>query len=165
MSMPQERQPRRLSVAAWCAMAREGAAPPVTICLAGDSMHPLIRKGRDPVTIIPLKRALKKGEMVLFTLGDGLYVVHRVWKLRGDAVRTLGDHAMNPEPWFPQQQVLGLVTCFRRGGRSYRLDTPLTRGCGRCWMLLYPLRRLGWYARWAAGRCMRMLKRTGKTGT
>lgn len=63
-------------------MARACAAPPVTICLEGVSMRPLIRKGRDPVTIVPMQLLSGVGDVVLFTLGDGRCVVHCVWKLR-----------------------------------------------------------------------------------
>ena len=102
-------QIRTIPMEQWCALARENVAPPVTICLEGESMRPLIRKGRDPVTIVPVRGELKKGDVVLFTLGDGRYVVHRVWRLREGLVRTLGDNCVNPEPWFPRTQVLGQV--------------------------------------------------------
>lgn len=148
-------QIRSIPMAQWCAL--EGAAPPVTICLEGDSMRPLIRRGRDPVTIVPLQRPLKKGDVVLFTLGDGRFVVHRVWRLRDGLVRTLGDHCQNPEPWFPQGQVLGQVIRFQRGGRAHRLDTPLARALGRGWMAALPLRRGLWRLRALAGRCYRRL--------
>ena len=132
-------QIRSIPMAQWRAL--EGAAPPVTICLEGDSMRPLIRRGRDPVTIVPLQRPLKKGDVVLFTLGDGRFVVHRVWRLRDGLVRTLGDHCQNPEPWFPQGQVLGQAVRFQRGGRTHRLDTPLARALGRGYA--YRLSRFG----------------------
>ena len=148
---------RSIPMAAWCAMARENAAPPVTICLEGDSMRPLIRRGKDPVTVIPLQRPLKKGDVVLFQLGEK-YIVHRVWKLRGGLVRTLGDNCWNPEPWFPEQQVLGQVVKYSRNGRIHRLDTPGARAWGRCWMTLHPVRLLYMRARSLAGRCYRRLR-------
>lgn len=90
-------QIRTIPMEQWCALARENVAPPVTICLEGESMRPLIRKGRDPVTIVPVRGELKKGDVVLFTLGDGRYVVHRVWRLREGLARTLGDNCVNPD--------------------------------------------------------------------
>ena len=150
-------QTRSIPMAQWCALAREGIAPPVTICLEGDSMRPLIRRGIDPVTIVPLQRPLRKGDVVLFTLGDGRYVVHRVWKLTEDAVRTLGDNCRNPEPWFPYRQVLGLVVSFRRGERVFRLDTPAARAWGRAWMAAFPLRNCYIMLKGIARRCYRMV--------
>lgn len=153
--MDQATQTRSIPMETWCALAREGAAPPVTICLEGESMRPLIRKGRDPVTIVPLSRELQRGDVVLFTLGDGRYVVHRVWKLKDGFIRTFGDNCWNPEPWFPREQVLGLVVRFVRSGRTHRLDTPQARAWGRLWMGLYPVRRCYMRLRAFAGCCYR----------
>lgn len=135
-------QTRSISIEAWRELCREGAAPPVTICLDGDSMRPLIRRGCDPVTIVPLRRPLRRGDVVLFTLGDGRYIVHRVRGLKEGRVQTLGDNCWNPDAWFPEEQVLGQAVRFVRSGRPHRLDTPLARAWGRCWMALHPVRRL-----------------------
>lgn len=148
---------RLITMEAWLAAAKNGAAPPVTICLEGESMRPLIRRGRDPVTIVPLQRPLRRGDVVLFTLGDGRYVVHRLWKIQGDRVQTLGDHCANPEPWFPREQVLGQVIRFSREGRAFRLDTPAARLFGRAWMAALPMRRCLMRLRARAGRCYRKL--------
>lgn len=156
-------QIRTIPMEQWCALARENVAPPVTICLEGESMRPLIRKGRDPVTIVPVRGEMKKGDVVLFTLGDGRYVVHRVWRLREGLVRTLGDNCVNPEPWFPRAQVLGQVVRFSRNGHAFRLDTPAARAFGRVWMVLFPMRRGYKRARALAGRMYRrVFPRKGK---
>lgn len=154
--MTQETQTRSIPMEQWCALAREGAAPPVTICLEGDSMRPLIRRGRDPVTIVPLQRALKKGDVVLFKLGER-YIVHRVWRMKEHLVQTFGDNCWNPEPWFPQGQVLGQVVRFVRNGRTVRLDTRLARCWGRLWLAAYPIRRVYMKLRALAGRCYRKI--------
>ena len=154
--MTQETQTRSIPMDVWCDLAREGSAPAVTIPLEGDSMRPLIRRGRDPVTIVPLQRPLQKGDVVLFRLGER-YIVHRVWQLQDDMVRTYGDNCWNPEPWFPKQQVLGLVVRYVRDGRAHPLDTPAARAWGRCWMALAPIRRCYKRARSLAGRCYRKI--------
>lgn len=152
--MTQETKTRSIPMEQWCALAREGAAPPVTICLEGDSMRPLIRRGKDPVTIVPLRRELMKGDVVLFRLGER-YVVHRVWQLKDGLVRTFGDNCWNPEPWFPEEQVLGQVVRYVRGGRTHRLDTPAARAWGRLWMAIHPIRLCYKRLRSLAGRCYR----------
>ena len=152
--MTQETKTRSIPMEQWCALAREGAAPPVTICLEGDSMRPLIRRGKDPVTIVPLRRELMKGDVVLFRLGER-YVVHRVWQLKDGLVRTFGDNCWNPEPWFPEEQVLGQVVRYVRGGRTHRLDTPAARAWGRMWMAIHPIRLCYKRLRSLAGRCYR----------
>lgn len=152
--MTQETKTRSIPMEQWCALAREGAAPPVTICLEGDSMRPLIRRGKDPVTIVPLSRGIMKGDVVLFRLGER-YVVHRVWQLKEGLVRTFGDNCWNPEPWFPEEQVLGQVVRYVRNGRTHRLDTPAARAWGRLWMAIHPIRLCYKRLRSLAGRCYR----------
>ena len=152
--MTQGSQTRSISMEQWCALAREGSAPPVTICLEGDSMRPLIRRGIDPVTIVPLDQPLQKGDVVLFRLGER-YIVHRVWQLEDGRVRTFGDNCWNPEPWFPASQVLGQVIRYQRGGRYHRLDTPQARAWGRFWMAIHPIRMVYKRLRSLAGRCYR----------
>lgn len=121
-------QIRTIPMEQWCALARENVAPPVTICLEGESMRPLIRKGRDPVTIVPVRGELKKGDVVLFTLGDGRYVVHRVWRLREGLARTLGDNCVNPGAMVPEG------TGARAGGsvqpERTRVQAGYARGAG-----------------------------------
>ena len=154
--MTQEALTRAIPMETWCELAKEGSAPPVTICLEGDSMRPLIRRGKDPVTIIPLARPLEKGDVVLFHLGER-YIVHRVWKLEDGRVRTFGDNCWNPDPWIPENQVLGLVVKYARDGRGHRLDTPQARAWGRAWMAIHPIRLCYKRLRALAGRCYRKI--------
>lgn len=134
-------QIRTIGIAEWCTLAKEGAAPPVTVCLDGNSMMPLIRRGMDPVTIVPLQHSLKIGDVVLLTTGAERYIVHRVWKICGKNVRTLGDYCVNSDPWIPQEQVLGQVIHYSRNNVKHRLDTTAARLWGRMWMAVFPFRK------------------------
>ena len=156
--MAQETMTRSIPMEAWCKLAREGAAPPVTICLEGDSMRPLIRRGRDPVTIIPINRPLQKGDVVLFRLGER-YIVHRVWQMKDGMVRTFGDNCWNPEPWFPENQVLGQVVTYSRNGKTHRLDTPAARAWGRLWLTIHPVRRVCLRLKNLAAKVVRRLRK------
>lgn len=131
---------RTLTMEQWCALARDGSVPAMTVPLEGDSMRPLIRKGRDPVTIVPVRRDLMVGDVVLFVDDGGRYVVHRVWRLGQSIVQTLGDNSRYPEPWFSRERVLGMAVSFRRNGRTHRLDTRRARAWGRVWMATHPVR-------------------------
>ena len=161
--MTEEKIVRSISIEAWCEQAREGNALPVTVPLDGESMRPLIRRGRDPVTIVPLQRPLIKGDVVLFNKGNGIYAVHRVWKILPGAVQMLGDNCWNPDQWVPEQNVLGHVVCYTRNGRKYRLDTPKARAWGRAWMALYPVRKCYFLLRAFASRCYRAVFPKKKT--
>ena len=144
-----------IGIEEWCKLSKEGIAPPVTIPLEGSSMQPLIRRGIDPVTIVPLQRPLKKGDVILFTTNPGRFVVHRVWKLKDGFVCPLGDNCWNPDGWIPEENVLGQAICYIRNGRRYRLDTPPARIWGRVWMGLLPVRIVYYRARALAGKCCR----------
>ena len=133
---------RTISVEMWHELTREGADMPVRIQLQGHSMRPLIRCRRDYVTIRPIRRELKRGDIVLFRRPDGIYVTHRLWKLRGDMVQTLGDNCLDPDNPVRRDAVLGLVTHVTRGTRTFCVDTPVWRFLGRCWSFLQPLHRL-----------------------
>lgn len=150
---------RSVSIQQWAEWVRSGAAPTVTIRLDGDSMRPLIRRNRDAVTIQPLTRPLKRGDVVLFRSSTGQYVIHRVWKLRGQFVQTLGDNCWNPDPWMDAGQVLGIVVSVKRNARAWNLNTRLSRTLGRIWMALRPLRNLWRTGKNRARRILRLRRR------
>lgn len=134
-------QIRSLSVADWHALAQEGSDLPVSIVLNGDSMRPLIRRNRDTVTILPIRRPVRRGDIILFADGNGRYVVHRVCKCRNDWIQTIGDHCTAPDIPIPPDNVWGLVIRVQRGNRTISLDHPLARSLGRFWIALLPLRK------------------------
>ena len=135
------KQTRTISIAEWCKLAENGSAPPVAIGLDGSSMMPLIRRGKDPVTIVPLQRPLKIGDVVLLTTGEDRYIVHRVWKIKGENIRTLGDNCVYPDPWITKDKVLGQAILYSRNNKKHRLDTPAAHLWGRAWMAVFPIRK------------------------
>ena len=148
---------RQMSIAQWRALADDGVMIPMRIPLEGDSMRPLIRRGRDPVTIVPLSRPLRRGDVVLFECPPGRYVVHRVYHLRDGYVQTLGDNCWNPDPWIPGKQVLGQALQAERNGHRIPLDSPAARAFGRLWMALLPLRRVYFKLRHWCGAALRKM--------
>lgn len=144
-----------LPIETWHALSLEGNVLPVKITLDGDSMRPLIRRGRDTVTILPVHRALKKGDIVLFKGGETRYVVHRIYKIQGESVQTFGDNCYKPDAWIPVQNVWGIVTRMERNGKTCSLDNQASRVFGRLWMLLHPVRMFYKRTRSLAGRCFR----------
>ena len=156
---------RHMSIAQWHALARDGPVPPMRIFLEGNSMRPLIRRGRDQVTIVPLTRPLKRGDVVLFEFPPGRYVVHRVYRLQDGFVQTLGDNCRNPDPWIPEQQVLGQVVQAERGRIPIPLDSKAARAFGRLWMALLPERRAYFTLRHWCGTALRRMGLRGGEGT
>lgn len=132
---------RTLSVKEWRTLTLQGNWLPVRITLQGDSMRPLIRRGKDFVTILPLMRPVKKGDIVLFADAAGRYVVHRVKKSTAATVITQGDHCTKADAPLRPDQIWGLVTRVERGKRTFSVDTPVARLLGRLWICAVPLRR------------------------
>ena len=137
-----------ISIEEWLALSREGTKIPVEITLAGTSMEPLIRKGRDTVRIEPLEEELCPGDIVLFKRADGAYVVHRVFGFDGKYVITLGDNCEKKDAPIPPERVLGKVTMIKRGGREIDPDSGLWRSAGIFGMKLLPLRKRALHMKW-----------------
>ncbi len=131
-----------ISVETWLALCKSGASPSVTIKLNGTSMSPLVRKNRDEVVIIPINRKLKIGDVVLFERSDGAYVVHRLYKISGNTVQTLGDGRCEPDMPIGIDSVYGLVNEVKRDRRTLKINSCFGRFAGRIWMFLLPLHRL-----------------------
>lgn len=89
----------------------------------GVSMMPLIREGKDILTIEPCKEPPKKLDVVLFVRpavqGRGHYVVHRILKIRRDGSYFIaGDHDASGEI-VRREQILGVLTKLIRDGKPY----------------------------------------------
>lgn len=104
-------------------------------------MHPLIKKNKDKITIIPINRKIKIGDIVLFTNGKK-YVVHRVYKTKDGYFQTFGDNCLFPDEVEPIENCLGLVVRVEKDGRTICLDSIISRAFGVFWIYLLPLRKL-----------------------
>lgn len=133
---------RSVSVEEWCALAETGDVMPIRIQLDGISMQPLVRKNRDYVTVIPVRRELKRSDIVLFTDKINRYCVHRVNKIDGDMIRTLGDNCFSYDGWTKKSNIFGLVVSLERNGKKYNLDSPVFRFYGKARMAILPLRKI-----------------------
>ena len=112
---------RELSIPAWHELAQAGTCLPMRIPINGDSMFPLVRRNRDPVTIVPLEGPLTIGDVVLFADPyTPRYVLHRVWKLEGERALTWGDNCDKPDGWIPLEAIWGRAVLIERGGREIR---------------------------------------------
>ena len=120
----------------------------------GTSMLPMLRQGKDSVTLSPLPARLKKYDLPLYQRRDGSYVLHRVIEA-GESYTCMGDNQFKPEPGLSHEQMRALVTSFSRGDREYSVSHPAYRLYCRLWHRSRPLRRI-W--RGAKNRILRLLK-------
>lgn len=137
---------KSLAIPEWHQMAMEGNAPPVRIPLNGNSMFPLIRWGKDFVTIVPLDRELVPGDIVLIAEPNtGRYVMHRIWEIRQNRVLTWGDNCVFPDRWVSPDVIWGRAILIERGHQEIKPD---------------PIKGMRWAKFWhKAGKVYRLIKR------
>ena len=125
---------QQLSIPEWHEMAGNGIYMPVRILIHGDSMFPLIRMERDYVTIVPAIGNISAGDIVLFSdPGKERYVLHRVWKIRNEAVLTWGDNCRAADGWLPMDAIWGKVTLIERGMKEIHPDPVKGIRLARMW--------------------------------
>ncbi len=146
-----------ISIEEWCELAKEGVSVPVEIKLSGASMQPLIRMNRDTVTILPLEKMqkdgsgsassdpsespLQVGDIVMFRLPGGIAVVHRIFRIEGERIITLGDNLPDPDSPLHPSQILGKVVRIQRGRKTLLMDSKKMQRYGKICMDLLPVRK------------------------
>lgn len=105
----------------------------------GYSMRPLFKTHRDAVMIVPAERALRKYDIVLYTYGDGKYILHRIIGFDGDICLIRGDNTFVLER-VPKDKILGVVASFNQKGRRYDLTEPSYKAYSVIWTAIYPIR-------------------------
>ena len=106
----------------------------------GVSMRPMLRQGLDAVELSPLPPKLKKYDLPVYRYPSGKIVMHRVVAVKEDHYVCLGDNTYRYEHIRPEQMI-GLVTAFRRGKKRIEVDALPYRIYSRFWVAIYPLRK------------------------
>ena len=119
----------------------------------GTSMLPMLREGKDTVTLSPVPEKLRKFDLPLYQRDNGKYVLHRIIRAE-DTYTMMGDNQFIPEPGIRHDQIIGVVTAFSRGQREYPVTYPAYRLYCGVWHASRPLRHL---ARRVINKLRRML--------
>ena len=130
---------------------RLAAGQQVRFSPMGISMLPMLQPGRDSVVLSPAPERLRKYDLPLYRRDNGTYVLHRVTEA-GDTYTCIGDNQFVPEPGVRRDQVIAIVTGFRRNGRDHAVTEPGYRLYCRFWHYSRPLRHF-----WRRG--LRWIKR------
>lgn len=119
--------------------------PPFTLTVKGNSMYPLIRNGRDQVTVKPVAGvSLKRGDIILFRANAGglSYVLHRVYQTKGDFIQTVGDGNLYADSWIARDRVCGVVVGIDKHGRHIDPNCWWMRWMAEIWMCLLRYRAI-----------------------
>lgn len=106
----------------------------------GVSMLPMLRQGIDSVELSPLPERLRKYDLPVYQYPSGKVVMHRVVAVKEDHYLCLGDNTYSYER-LTHDQMIGLVSAFKRGDKRIEVTDPMYRAYARIWVALYPVRK------------------------
>lgn len=108
----------------------------LTYTNVGVSMLPLLRQGRD-LFIVRKKEASERcaaGDVVLYHRPPGSFILHRIVEVRPDDYVLLGDNCINREYGIRDEDILGVMTGYVRGGREHSIAEKGYRIYSYIWM-------------------------------
>ena len=107
----------------------------------GYSMNPTLGNARDIVWLVsPAERPPKKGEIVFFVRPDGRGVLHRLIRVLPDGNFLINGDAQSWTETIRPEQVIAVVSRFRRKNRPISCDGQFYRMYVGIWELLRPVR-------------------------
>jgi len=118
---------------------RLAAGQSVIIMPRGTSMLPMLRQGIDSVALSPIPNKLKKYDLPLYQRKDGHYVLHRVVSV-SSTYTCIGDNQFVYETGLTHDQMIAVVTSFKRGDREISVNSFSYQCYCRFWHYSRPLR-------------------------
>ena len=88
----------------------------VAINPKGQSMYPYV-KNTDTIIVVRPPEKLKKYDCILFFERENVYVLHRLLKIEGDRLLTMGDNNLTFDRPVKSGDVVGVLQGFYRGKR------------------------------------------------
>lgn len=113
----------------------------VKIRVKGNSMFPFLRHDRDLVTLAyPYAESLRAGRIVMFRF-KGRQILHRIVSVRNNIYYIRGDNNRNHAAEYARREdIIGVVTSWKRGGKTVRWDNPRWRLMAFLWVKAHPAR-------------------------
>lgn len=143
---------RQVDNAVWIPVLKEllENGKQVRINVSGSSMSPLICHQRDSVLLEPIKRELKRGDIVFYQRTNGQYVLHRIYKVdRKGNVYCIGDAQKDIEGPLNQNQFFAIVISVNRKGKWISPGDFWWEFFEHVWLRIIPLRR---FVMWLYGK-------------
>ena len=88
----------------------------------GTSMLPLLRQGRDSVSLRQLNSPIRKNDILFYQRPDGAYVLHRVRTVTPKELTMWGDNQTAPERGVCPDWIIGRVTRIFRDDKEVSCD-------------------------------------------
>lgn len=126
----------------------------VQFSTTGYSMYPLLNPDKkDQVIVEPLGgRRIRRGDVVLYRrdgekgrtdgegFAEGILVLHRIYRLKGEEIYFVGDNQNQIEGPLRKDQVRGIMTARIRGGKQLSVKNVLYRISTGLWLWVCPIR-------------------------
>ena len=107
----------------------------------GHSMYPLLRNGKDEVTLSPLEKVPSVNDIVLFRY-RGKHILHRIISIEGDTYTIQGDGIYISCEKCTREDIIGVVTkIHKKNGLEINTSWGLFRFNSWCWYKLFFMRR------------------------
>ncbi len=89
----------------------------------GNSMHPMLKSGRDTVTLKKAELPLKKYDLPLYRLKNGKFILHRVIGKNKNGYIMRGDNLLKKEYDITDDMIVGVVVSFNRKSKDYSVKS------------------------------------------
>lgn len=110
--------------------------------ISGYSMLPFMGSQRDQVLLSKRDfENLKKGEIILFQLDCGKYILHRIYKVTNEGYLTMGDGNLHYDGVIRPDQIIGVVEKIYRKNKEIECKSLWFRITSKMWMILLPIRK------------------------
>ena len=107
----------------------------------GHSMYPLLRNGKDEVTLSPLEKVPSVYDIVLFRY-RGKHILHRIISIEGDTYNIQGDGIYISCEKCTREDIIGVVTqIHKKNGLEINTSWGIFRFNSWCWYKLFFMRR------------------------
>jgi len=108
----------------------------------GGSMLPFLLGGRDAavLSLAAEGRELKKNDIVLYRMENGIHVLHRIWRVGGDGIYTLGDAQTKLDGPYRREDIIAVVDYIIRRDKNIDSDNGKYVRLVSAWQLLRPVR-------------------------
>ena len=107
----------------------------------GYSMYPFIKPHQDAVILKKVNyQTLKRGDVVLFQRGTGLYVLHRIYKIKNQQFFLVGDNQIDIEGPILSTQIKAKMIAIKKKNKIIDVNNIIYFIIAQLWLLLRPLR-------------------------
>ena len=109
---------------------------------SGSSMFPLFSDASDYAIVKPVTGELKKLDVAVYRNADGILVIHRIARIRGESLYFAGDRQTVLEGPLSPGCVYGVMTHYIKKGKKHSVRSPLYILYSSVWLFLRPLRQV-----------------------